>query len=70
MDKCRIVGVKAIRSPEETTIFIKADKAVILSAGGFPHNNNMLKKYVPTPYKGVGRVSMVLPSMPLEGGAP
>ncbi|MBU4010030.1 MAG: FAD-dependent oxidoreductase, partial [Proteobacteria bacterium] len=62
MDKGRIVGVKAIRSPGNTTIFIKANKAVILSAGGFSHNKNMLKKYVPTAYKGVGSVSMALPS--------
>lgn len=61
-DKDRIVGVKAIKLLEETTIFIKAKKAVILSAGGFSHNKNMLKKYVPTAYKGVGSVSMALPS--------
>ncbi|MBU4035185.1 MAG: FAD-dependent oxidoreductase [Proteobacteria bacterium] len=62
MDKGKVVGVKAEKLLEGTTIFIKANKAVILSAGGFSHNKNMLKKYVPTAYNGVGSVSMALPS--------
>lgn len=61
-EKGRIVGVKATNLRAGTTIFIKARKAVILSAGGFSHNKNMLKKYVPTAYRGVGSVSMALPS--------
>ncbi len=62
IDKGRVVGVKATKMLEGTTIFIKAKKAVILSAGGFSHNKNMLKKYVPTAYKGVGSVSQAMPS--------
>ncbi|MBA3037321.1 MAG: FAD-binding protein [Desulfobacterium sp.] len=62
IDKGRIVGVKATGLLKDNTIFIKANKAVILSAGGFSHNKNMLKKYVPSAYNGVGSVSMALPS--------
>ncbi|MCJ7666976.1 MAG: FAD-dependent oxidoreductase, partial [Anaerolineae bacterium] len=47
----RIVGVQA-QTMGGDTIFVKAKKAVILAAGGFTNNREMLKKYVPTGYTG------------------
>lgn len=61
-ERGRVVGVKAVDVQTGATFFIKAKKAVILSSGGFSHNRNMLKKYVPTAFTGVGSVSMALPS--------
>ncbi|MBU1053989.1 MAG: FAD-binding protein [Proteobacteria bacterium] len=57
----RIVGVKATVIPEGKTIFIKANKAVLMAAGGMQHNRTLLKKYAPSVHKGVGSVSMSLP---------
>ncbi len=61
-DNGRIVGVKATVKPEGTTIFVKAKKAVLMAAGGMQHNRSLLKQYAPSVYKGVGSVSMSLPS--------
>ncbi len=61
-EKGRIVGVKTTNVLDGTTIFVKAKKGIVLAAGGMHYNLTMLKKYVPTAYKGVGSVSMCLPS--------
>ena len=61
-DNGRIDGVKATGNPEGTTIYVRAKKAVIMAAGGMQHNLSLLKKYAPSVYKGVGSVSMSLPS--------
>lgn len=47
----RIVGVKARNLKGETT-FVRAKKGVLLAAGGFVMNREMLKKYVPSAYRG------------------
>lgn len=50
-DGDRIVGLK-VTDLEDTTTYIHANKAVILCAGGFAVNRDMLKKYAPSAYEG------------------
>lgn len=49
-DQGRIVGVVAERNGDE--VYIKAAKGVILTAGGFGMNLDMLEKWIPTAYRG------------------
>lgn len=44
----KVIGVYA--SSEGQRIAIKASKAVILGTGGFDHNENMRKQYLPVPF--------------------
>jgi succinate dehydrogenase/fumarate reductase flavoprotein subunit len=57
----RIVGVQG-KTLDGDVIYVKAKKAVILSAGGMQMNRNMLKKWIPTAYRCVGSVTMTMPS--------
>jgi len=51
-DDGRVVGVKALTGPanNKQSIYIKARKAVVLAAGGFIHNREMVKHYAPELY--------------------
>ena len=46
-DDGRIVGV-VVNEDYETERYIRADRAVILTAGGFCNNKALLDKYIPT----------------------
>ena len=50
-DDGRIVGV-VVNEDYETERYIRADRAVILTAGGFCNNKALLDKYIPTAAKG------------------
>lgn len=52
----KIVGVKA--KTADGDIYVKANKGVILTAGGCANNRDMLKKYVPTCDKACGSSMM------------
>lgn len=47
MSEGRVSGVK-VRDKEGQEAFIKGEKAVLLTAGGFGNNRHMLKKYCPS----------------------
>jgi succinate dehydrogenase/fumarate reductase flavoprotein subunit len=49
-DAGRVIGVKVTDKSTDTEIFVKADKGVILTAGGFGVNLDMLAKYIPSAY--------------------
>lgn len=57
----RIIGVEGT-TMDGDKVYVKAKKAVILSAGGMQMNRNMLKKWIPTAYRCVGSVIMSMPS--------
>lgn len=46
----RVVGVKA-ETPDSKTLYVKANRAVILAGASFTNNREMLKKYCPDVYK-------------------
>jgi len=49
-EKGRIVGIQADQGGKP--LYVKAGKAVILAAGGFSNNRDLLQKYVPRAYEG------------------
>lgn len=51
----RVVGVKALIEGSEA--YIKGDKAVLLTAGGFEMNRAMMKEYTPSCLEGVANVA-------------
>lgn len=63
----RIVGVKAHQFLEDKTIYVNARKGVILTAGGFTQNFDMLGKYCPTALS-VGVNSYAFPGDTGEAG--
>lgn len=62
-DGDRIVGIKA-KNLSGDEIFLRGKKAVILTAGGFAMNKDMLEKYVPTAAAGCA----VVTGMPCDTG--
>lgn len=50
-DGTRVLGIAA-RDADGKDIFIKGEKGVILSSGGIGMNEDLIKKYLPSAYKG------------------
>lgn len=51
MDGDRVIGIRAYENSED--VYYKANKAVILCAGGFGMNPDLLKRYAPTAYDNI-----------------
>ena len=51
VDGGRVVGIRAQEAGSE--VFYRADKGVVLCAGGFGMNPDLLKKYAPTAYENI-----------------
>ena len=50
LESGRVEGIK-VANPDGTETYIKGNKGIILCAGGFGYNLDMLKKYIPIAYE-------------------